>query len=294
MAKRPRKWTGATLRSFRSDVAKLKAKGLVSPRVDARKQRATRYMVHKVKDLENALKGYVQPVKLPPKIARQYREAGFQVANNRVLMSPEVARRIRRSKAPPSTTGGYPSEVEYVGPKSGKTIIQKIYLPVSVRNWDNFLGRLKAGDFDHLKRHQDHFAFTFFGRMSRKSFKDSEALWDHLQHYQAVSDYPDLSWEHFILYKVYPPGTWEELGGGLTYALLRRWRGRRDSHGDRRGVGSRAKLSMDEIRKRDRERKAALKKTPETRAKKAEYQKGYRASIAKEQGRQIRPYKKRK
>lgn len=49
--------SGSQLRKFRSDVAKLKAKGLVSKRVDARSQQPTRHMLAQIKKFAPVLQG---------------------------------------------------------------------------------------------------------------------------------------------------------------------------------------------------------------------------------------------
>lgn len=284
--KRPGKYSGAGLREFRHKVAVLKSKGLVRASVDARKQRATGYMIGKVNRLAGAIEGRVSPVKVSPKIAREYRAAGFQVANNRVLMSPDVARRVRRTKAGPET-GGYISETLRVG-TYGDVLIQRVYLPVTVTGWDGFMNRLKRGDFSRLKRPQDRFAFTFFGGPSQRSFSNSEDLYDYLQHYgPSIEGHPGLTWNHFILYRVYPPGTWEELGGGFSYALPRR--AKRQMR-EKLRPGRKAKYTMDEIRARELARKKEAAKAPGFKEKRAEYMRTYRERVAKRKGRTIRKY----
>jgi hypothetical protein len=63
MSSKPLK--GSQLRSFRSDVAKLKKLGLVSSRIDARSQKPTRYMRDQVKKFSDVLEGKAQVVKMP-------------------------------------------------------------------------------------------------------------------------------------------------------------------------------------------------------------------------------------
>ena len=54
---KPKIVTGQALKDFRHSVAVLKRKGLVSKRVDARSQKATRYMQTKVKALQSIIEG---------------------------------------------------------------------------------------------------------------------------------------------------------------------------------------------------------------------------------------------
>lgn len=68
-----RKLTGAQLKKFRSDVARLKAKGLVGKRVDARSQKPTRYMREQVKQYQDVLDGKAKVLTVPKrKDARQF------------------------------------------------------------------------------------------------------------------------------------------------------------------------------------------------------------------------------
>lgn len=68
-----KKLKGRQLQKFRSDVAKLKSKGLVSARVDARSQKPTRYMQDKVKHLQGVLTGRDQVVKTKSrKVAKDF------------------------------------------------------------------------------------------------------------------------------------------------------------------------------------------------------------------------------
>lgn len=60
-----KKLSGSQLKKFRSDVAKLKAKGLLSPRIDARKQKPTRYMQGRVAEFQDVLEGRAKVVKVP-------------------------------------------------------------------------------------------------------------------------------------------------------------------------------------------------------------------------------------
>lgn len=59
-----KKINNSQVKKFRSDVAKLKAAGLVSNRVDARSQRETRYMKSQVKKFADVLEGKAKAVKV--------------------------------------------------------------------------------------------------------------------------------------------------------------------------------------------------------------------------------------
>lgn len=72
------------LRKFRSDVARLKSLGLVSKRIDARKQRATKYMRGQVRKFADVLSGKAKAVHVPKRsdakaFAEKYRTKGKTV-----------------------------------------------------------------------------------------------------------------------------------------------------------------------------------------------------------------------
>ena len=72
------------LKKFRSDVARLKSLGLVSKRVDARKQRATKYMRGQVRKFADVLSGKAKAVHLPKRsdakaFAEKFRTKGKTV-----------------------------------------------------------------------------------------------------------------------------------------------------------------------------------------------------------------------
>lgn len=89
--------TGKNLVRFRSDVAKLKSKGLVGPRVDARKQRPTRYMREQVAKFRDVLSGKARVVKVPRKIAKEY-EGTLRVKRSRVVIRTEKGESVRYDK----------------------------------------------------------------------------------------------------------------------------------------------------------------------------------------------------
>lgn len=89
------------IREFRSQVAKLKAKGLVSAKVDARSQAPTRYMQNQIKKFAAVLEGRAQVVKAPStKEARQYKEGGRYLTKGKAIIIPtnDKTERLRYNK----------------------------------------------------------------------------------------------------------------------------------------------------------------------------------------------------
>lgn len=257
MAGKSRKKTsglhGPELRAFKHAVSKLKEKGLVKPSIDARKQRPTRYMRGKVKSLSGVLEGRLSPVLRSAKIAKEYRQAGFQVARNRVLLEPQLARKVRSSK---QKIGEYMTVRNFAG-GDGQTVIEQIILPVTVRNFDEFITSIRNGKLRELKRPQDVYAFQFYGNNSQATFRDLPSLLLYMENYRAMEDDEEGAWQHFTLFRVYPPGAWDTRGGPNQLAYNRR---RRPKSNERRLSGkrvSRAHLSMDELREIERQQKRA-------------------------------------
>jgi hypothetical protein len=96
-----RKLTGRQLREFRSDVAKLKAKGLVSKNKDARKQAPTRYMLNQVAKYRDVLSGKAQVVKVASrKEAKEY-DALYRTKGKAVVLP--VSAKGERARYNPKT-----------------------------------------------------------------------------------------------------------------------------------------------------------------------------------------------
>lgn len=79
---------GAGSKKFRHDVARLKSLGLVSKRVDARKQRETKYMKSQVRKFSDVLEGRAQVVKAPRSVVKQYSDA-YRTKGGRVVVPTE-------------------------------------------------------------------------------------------------------------------------------------------------------------------------------------------------------------
>lgn len=93
-----RKLTSAQARAFRSDIAKLKAKGLVSKRVDARTQKPTRHMREQVKKFSDVLSGKATVVHTPKRAqAKEFAEK-FRVKGKSVVVPTRKGEKLTYSK----------------------------------------------------------------------------------------------------------------------------------------------------------------------------------------------------
>jgi hypothetical protein len=170
---------GQELKAFRSQVAKLKSKGIVSKRVDARSQSATRYMRSKVRAFSDVLEGRTLAVRAPKDIRQKYIDAGiFQARGSFLIVPKEDARsraRIKKGRGLVEITTPLTWGQEH-----------EIVLPFKATNMMDLANRIAENpNFDELKRPDEQFAFRLFGHNSRKAFVNGQEFADHvLRNYQ--------------------------------------------------------------------------------------------------------------
>lgn len=84
--KKPNGKSGQAIRQYRSQVAALKKAGLVSPKIDARSHKPTRYMLGQIERYRNVLNGTATSVRVPSAaLAREYSEL-YPTKFNRVVI----------------------------------------------------------------------------------------------------------------------------------------------------------------------------------------------------------------
>jgi len=144
------KLTASQLRKFRSDVAKLKEKGLVSKRIDARSQKPTRHMLSQVKKFNDVLTGKAQVVHAPSRAkAKAYSDA-FRTKGKSIVVPIEKGEHVRYAPKSDKIIGtrrayGKVLKKEYTqqpmeGIKSlpsGKGIIYSVPLGNGLRSFDD-------------------------------------------------------------------------------------------------------------------------------------------------------------
>lgn len=120
-----KKLSGRQLQKFRSDVAKLKAKGLVSKRVDARSQKPTRYMRSQVKRFDEVLSGKAQVVHVPKRAAAKEFGARFDTKGRSIIVPNTKGEKLRYA----------PKRKEIVSSATRNGAhIQKVYSSKPVKN----------------------------------------------------------------------------------------------------------------------------------------------------------------
>jgi hypothetical protein len=75
-------------RQFRKDVASLRRKGFIARSTDSRKATLTAQISKKLNDLHDVLTGKRRALKVKPVQAKEFREQGYPVFDNRVLLGP--------------------------------------------------------------------------------------------------------------------------------------------------------------------------------------------------------------
>lgn len=172
-----KKLTGAQLKKFRSDVAKLKSKGLVSNKTDARKQAPTRYMQTQVKKFQDVLDGKAKVLHTPKRSDAKAFSEKFRTKGKSVVVPAKADERLAYSKK----TGAISATRKTA---SGKKITREIYseAPSKARppsRAKNVLYVIPVGN-------------------SRQSFDTWEDIVLFMEPYETNSKNPYKDWEQYV------------------------------------------------------------------------------------------------
>lgn len=132
----------------------------------------------------------------------------------------------------------------------------------------DFVDAVRSGELDAFKDPKEHFGFTYFGNMSRRSFRDSKELREWLERYDFLewvegdmSDNLQKAYANFHLYRMLP-NNWNPSDFVMREEFRRdRKRSMQQQHDERiRGRKSRRIADMSEaraeqIREADKDRK---------------------------------------
>lgn len=166
------------LRKFRSDIASLKRKGLISG-VDARSAVPSRKLNKALDKYDAVLSGKASAVKLSKKGLKEYQDLGrpYEVAApkglpRRVIIPHEPGERVTVSHG----------KVRIANPAG----VRRTVVPVKFHNLPQyFKGLRKSG----MKLQEgEYFAFRFYGNRSHKIFRSIDALVNSLEHYESIFD----------------------------------------------------------------------------------------------------------
>ena len=173
------------LREFRRSVARLKKQGLISSRtssggkIDARsalpgwkiKGKRLDTLVQKYDDVAT---GKATALKVPPAKLKEFRKAGFETAQGKVLVPHTKLETAKFAKG-------------QVVIKS-KTGIERVQIPVEFHNLHQYLSDLKknAKLIDAMKTRNEYFGIRFYGGQRARFYSSIESLIDDLQHYESI------------------------------------------------------------------------------------------------------------
>lgn len=175
------------LKSFRRSVSMLKKQGLLPKKIgrkklDARKALPDWKVKGKklstiVRKYDDITSGKLTAVKVPPKDLRKYRKAGFETANNRVL--------IPHTK---TETAKFAQGNIIVKPIKNKSGMERVQIPVPFQNLKQYLSDIRrdAPIIDHMKKRNEYFGIRFHGGQRANFYSSIESLLDDLQHYESI------------------------------------------------------------------------------------------------------------
>lgn len=266
------------LKDFRSKVAKLKKKGIVSAKVDARSQKATKYMLAKVRKYSDVLSGESIAVKATKEVRQKYTEAGIFKERGSFLIVPKEHEKSRAKIKKGRDM------VEITTPlKFGEE--REVVLPFKATNMMELAQRISEDpNFDDLKKSDEQFAFRLFGHNSRKAFVDAEEFADHvLRNYQHLfkdtKGRPAIRHLSVIRFKGYADAIPESQEPRFYDKPKRMDASGRNS--GRLGTYERQRNAVRAAKKR----KARERETPEARAKRLEKQRAYDSSEKRKKSR---------
>lgn len=179
-----KKLKGSQLKTFRSAVARLKSMGLVSKRVDARKQKSTRYMRDQVeKRFADVLAGKAYAVKVSKRSEREKYKQGFDVKRRYVIVPVE----------PGSSRPVYRKKAQQIVGKShmyGRDI-ERTYTPVSAES----IGKLPTG-----KNYRYSIDFKKGGYRAFDKFAELEAfMYDYENPPKGSKHHRYVNWRNYVI-----------------------------------------------------------------------------------------------
>lgn len=176
------------LKNFRSKVAALKRKGLLPSKtskgnpLDARSAQPNwklpngRKLSTVVDHLDPVTSGKATPLQVTPERAKQFRKAGYEVVNGRVIIPHSATEKAVKEKG----------EI-VIESASG---IKRVQIPIEFHNLNQWFRdvRADAPRINRMKRNNEYFGFRYFGNNSSELFADIDDLIERLAGYEASID----------------------------------------------------------------------------------------------------------
>jgi hypothetical protein len=198
--------TPENIRSFRSRVAILKRKGLLSD-VDARSVKPTTKIKGKkastwVDRFDDVLSNKVAAVKVPKRALRAYRSSsGYQTASGRLLVPHSLA-----------------ETVKFRGGKiviTHKAGLERVQIPVEYHKLEEYLDTIarRKKSINKLHGEKEYFAFRFFGNNSMDVYSDIATAIKRVKTYEAVMQARTRKqqkevYQHLEFVKISKPSEW--------------------------------------------------------------------------------------
>lgn len=256
MAKNRRKPSSA--QRDKSNIAlakKLKQSGIISKQAKLHSgayiSKEVLAKVRKYKDAANLNYG---TVKVSKKKAEQLKERGYEIVQGNRVIGPKTNTFRARLKSD-KITGVKPVKGGYM---------EEVFMPNTMYEIRSLIDTLKDG-IDSLKLPNEHFAFTYHGHESYRTFKDSNEMAEYLMRYQSIDsafDDPLKALEAFnglAIFRLHPADTANVIPGAT--ARRKRANMNRSKNRPARQTRPREELSiLQQKRLRDREREKAARK----------------------------------
>ena len=169
--------TGPQLKAFRHHVSILKKKGLIS-KTDARS--AQPYWIRNGKRLDkvvasydDVLSGKAEAVKVTPAQLKQYKKAGYDTEQDRVIIPQSAGERATVTKS---------GTIKVQKIKKPETGIKRVELPIPFRDLRQWVedGRKQAEQLDSLKGGRKLWAYKLYGHRSYATYSDLTQLFREL------------------------------------------------------------------------------------------------------------------
>jgi hypothetical protein len=174
-----------SVQKFRSDIATLKRKGLISG-VDARSVKPTKHLKSLVNKYEAVISGKATAVKLSHAETRSRSKAGDMVARPRglparVIVPHDATERVVVSHG----------HAKIVNPSG----IERVQIPIAFDNLEDYLQSIarKHQTLNRMKANNEYFAFQFYGHRSHSMYTSIDLMIEDLLHYEAVENAIDFN-----------------------------------------------------------------------------------------------------
>ena len=162
-------YTPAELKKFRHGISILKKKGIVS-NVDARTARPEmirggKTLLEQSRKFDDVISGKAEAVKLPQKKLREYKKAGYETQQGRVMVPKLANDKVTIEKG----------EIKIVDKKSG---LERIKKAVPYEKLSQWLTDMKANHLriDAMKRRNEWFAYKIAGHTSWNLYRDIDLM----------------------------------------------------------------------------------------------------------------------